>query len=248
MTQSALTALLLSHRANHTTIAEFDTALVPTDTAAAYAIQNETIAALGQVGAWKVTPMPAEGVPFCSPLPKSVVYDTGVALKRSELAGLSIEVEVAVMFDKDLPAKEGGYTPAEIHASLRSVHIALELLSSRYVDRGAVPKLAGMADLQSNGGVIVGPAVAPATLPEFAEQAMTLKFDGAEVQSTTGDASTDNVLTTLAWLAGHAAERGLPLKAGDVVITGARLGPVDFSGTEAVADAPGLGTVRFTLT
>ena len=242
---NALTTLLLAQRAAGTTLADLPADLVPPTLVDAYAIQSETVAALGPVGAWKVTPMPAEGEPFASPILARDVHNSGSTLRRADLPGLGIEVEVAVTLATDLPAKAGGYSAGAVRAAIGSIHVVLEVLASRYRDRKAVPRLAGFADLQSNGAVVVGPAVVTPQLPEFGIQAMSLALDGMQVQSTTGDATTENVLAALAWLADHAAARGLPLKAGDVVITGARLGPQasTFTGTSAVATAPGLGTV-----
>jgi len=241
----ALTSLLLAQRAAGTTLADLPADLVPETIVEAYAIQNETIAALGTIGAWKVTPMPAEGEPFCSPILARDVYNSGATLRRADLPGLGIEVEVAVTIATDLPARAGGYSPAAVKAAIGSIHVVLEVLASRYHDRKAVPRLAGFADLQSNGAVVVGPAVVVTQLPEFGAQVMSLALDGVQVQSTNGDATTENVLAALTWLADHAAARGTPLKAGDMVITGARLGPQPstFTGTSAVATAPGLGTV-----
>jgi 2-keto-4-pentenoate hydratase len=238
-----LTDLLLAQRANNTLIETLPAGLVPPDRATAYAIQDETVAALGPVGAWKVAPMPSDGVPFCAPILKRDVHHSGVELKRSGLAGLGIEVEIAVTLRSDLPPKAGGYQPGDIQAAIGSIHLAIEVLASRYRDRTAVPQLAGIADLQSNGAVVVGAAVSAEELPEFGEQALSLSFDGEVVQTSAGNASTDNVLRSLAWLADHAAERGTPLKAGDVVITGSRLGPTPFGGAVAAAEAPGLGSV-----
>ena len=242
---NALTTLLLAQRAAGTTLADLPADLVPPTLADAYAIQSETIAALAPVGAWKVTPMPAEGEPFASPILARDVHNSGATLRRADLPGLGIEVEVAVTLATDLPAKAGGYSADAVKAAIGSIHVVLEVLASRYRDRKAVPRLAGFADLQSNGAVVVGPAVVTPPRPDVGTQAMSLALDGMQVQSTTGDATTENVLAALAWLADHAAARGLPLKAGDVVITGARLGPQasTFTGTSAVATAPGLGTV-----
>ncbi|HWU16657.1 MAG TPA: fumarylacetoacetate hydrolase family protein [Devosia sp.] len=244
---ASLTDLLLAARRSGTPVDLLDPALVPASAEAAYAIQNEIVAALGPVGAWKVTPTPAEGALFASPILKSTVYQDGATLKAADLPGIGIEVEVAVTIGQDLPGKAGGYTPEDIRAALGSIHIAIEVLASRYRDRKAVPQLAGIADLQSSGAVVLGPAVSAAALPEFGQQAMALVYDGVEVKTTAGNASTQNVLASLAWLADHAAARGLPLTAGTVVITGARIGPLDVSAKLITAEAPGLGKVSFAL-
>lgn len=240
---NALTTLLLAQRASGTTLADLPANLVPATAAEAYAIQDELVAALGPVGAWKVQPVPTTGLPMCSPILARDVHPTGVQLPSASLPGLAIEVEVAVTIGTDLPGKAGGYGHDDMKSAVRSFHIVLEVLASRYRERTGVPMLAGIADLQSSGAVIVSPAVSPATWPEFGQQAMSLAFDGVEMQKTSGNSTTDNVLAALAWLADHAAGRGLPLKAGDVVITGSRLGPVALATGKVTAEAPGLGTV-----
>lgn len=247
MPTNALTTLLLDQRANRTTIDTLPEDLVPQTRDAAYLVQDETVAALGAVGAWKVAPMPAEGVPFAAPILAQNVHGSGGVLAAADLPGLGIEVEVAVTLSKDLPGKAVGTSADDVKAALGSIHLAIEVLASRYTDRSKVPQLAGIADMQSGGAVVLGEALAATDLPEFGKQAMSLSFNGEVVQTSVGNATTENVLTSIAWLAGHAASRGKPLKAGNVIITGARLGPLPFNTGEVVAEAPGLGhvSVRF---
>jgi 2-keto-4-pentenoate hydratase len=242
-----LTDLLLAHRASGTPIESLPSELAPVDAAAAYLVQNEVASALGPVGAWKVQPMPETGEPFASPILRNVVFEDGADLKAADFHGLAIEVEVAVTIARDLPQPTQPYAASDLHSAIASVHAALEIVASRFRDRKAVPPLAGIADFQSNGAVVVGPAISAENLPEFARQSTTLQLDGAASLSSTAGASTANMLSSLAWLANHAAARGLPLKQGDVVITGARIGPVAFSGHGAFADAEGLGTVSCTF-
>lgn len=238
-----LTDLLLAHRASGTLIANLPDDAVPRDAAEAYRVQSETVMALRPVGAWKVQPMPEAGEPFASPILASTIFPNGATLKATDFPGLAIEVEVAVIINRDLPARDGGYSAADMHETIGSVHVALEILASRFPDRTKNPQLVGIADLQNSGGVVLGPAVEAGELPEFGEQKMALQFDRDEVQSTATGATTSNMLEALAWLANHVAARSLPLKKGDIVITGSRLGPVAFSGTQVLATADGLGTV-----
>lgn len=243
----SLTTLLLAQRQAGTQLTDLPADLVPQDLATAYAIQNETVAALGPIGAWKVSPMPETGTPFCSPIPAFSVHQSGSDLRRADYADFGIEVEVAVTLARDLPARDGDYTPADLRGAIGSVHVALELLASRYADRSKMPQLANFADLQSNGCVVLGPSVDPTTLPEFGNQELNLYLDDALTETKPGGATTENVLAALAWLANHVVGRGLMLKAGDVIITGARIGPVPFAGKVARAEAPGLGVVSATF-
>jgi 2-keto-4-pentenoate hydratase len=238
-----LTDLLLAHRQSGILIDSFPDDLVPADAAEAYRVQTETVTALGPVGAWKVQPVPQSGEPFASPILASTVFPDGAALRLADFAGLAIEVEVAVTISRDLPTREGGYAAGEMREAIASVHVALEILASRFPDRTKIPPLVAIADLQNSGGVVLGPAVRAAELPDFAQQQMSLQFDGKEVQSTASGPATDNMLAALAWLANHASARGLPLKKGDLVITGSRLGPISFAGEQVFATAEGLGTV-----
>jgi|SRR5215217_5707898 len=239
-----LTAKLLSSRSTGTVIVDLSNDLVPHDIASAYAIQNETIAALGPVAAWKVAPMPAHGDPTCSPILQANVYRNGAKLKRKDFPGLAIEAEVAVRLGRDLG--DGSYRPSKetVVAAIESLHVAIEIVASRYANRASVPALAATADLQNAGGIVLGPPHAVPSLPEFSTLPLELKLGSDEIRVSQQSPSTENALASIGWLAQHAFDRGLPLKAGVVIITGARIGPLSFSAGEVEVASPELGTVR----
>lgn len=238
-----LTEILISHRASGTLIADLPASAVPQTADEAYQVQFETVTSLGPIGAWKVQPIPESGQPVASPLLANTIFSDGVTLRAADFPDTGIEVEVAVIINRHFPATPQGYVAADMRDAIDSIHIALEILSSRFVDRRKMPPLATTADLQSASGIVLGAAVPAKDLPEFGQQAMSLSFDGVEAQTTSGNATTDNLLSSLAWLANHAAARGLALKPGDVVITGSRLGPLTPTGQKVLANAPGLGSV-----
>ncbi len=242
-----LTDILLQHRASGMLIQDLPQDLEPQTAEDAYRIQNETVTALGPVGAWKVQPMPESGLPFASPILASNVLADGAAMTAADYPSIGIEVEVAVTLSRDLPMRDGDYKAEEMPSAIASFHLAFEILASRFVDRSQVAKLTGIADLQHSGAVVLGPAISFDALPEFGQQPIVLEMDDAPVASTPGNASTANMMAALAWLANHAAERNLPLKAGNVVITGARLGPVPLTGRQIKAHAEGLGSVSATF-
>lgn len=241
--QQTLTKLLLDHRASGRLIAELPADLVPQTTEDAYRIQNETVAVLGPVGAWKVQPMPATGAPFAAPILARTVFADGAKLRTADFPSLGIEVEVAVTLNRDLPQRSQSYSAEDLRSAIGSFHLALEVLASRFIDRQQVAQLAGIADLQHSGAIVLGAAITAQPLPEFGTQTAELTIDGITVGKTGGNAATSNMLAALAWLANHAAARGLPLKSGNVVITGSRIGPLPVTGRQVVALAHGLGTV-----
>ena len=242
-----LTEILLAHRGSGVLIGDIPAGIAPQSAEEAYRIQNETVAALGPVGAWKVQPMPDAGEPFAAPILATTIFHDGVELQAERFPSLGIEVEIAVTIQHDLPLRPEGYEAADLERAIGSLHLALEVLASRFVERKSVPLLTGIADLQHSGAIVLGSAIPISPLPEFAHQGATLTIDGDVVGQTKGNATTANMMSSLAWLANHAASRGLPLRSGDVVITGSRIGPLPVTGRQVAAVAEGLGGVAATF-
>ena len=238
-----LTDMLVAQRAHRAQIETLAPELVPADAETAYRVQTETVRALGRVGAWKVQPYPDAGEPFAAPILASVVFPNGAELQASQFPRTAIEAEVAVTLGRDLPQRDDDYTAQDLAEAIGAVHLAIEVLSSRFSDPSQLPPLAGIADLQSNAAVIVGPARPSRDLPDLEHLAMTMSVDGTEIGRVGGGASRQTVLRSLAWLANHAAARGLPLKQGELVITGARIGALPLQGKLVVVEADGFEPV-----
>ncbi len=105
---------------------------------------------------------------------------------------------------------------------------AIEVVAGRLA---ASPMLAGprlVADNVIGARVIVGDTLDldPAGIRALDDARVTLTIDGDEVAAGTGADALGHPLAVLAWLAGHAAERGAPLRAGELVITGTCTGLV----------------------
>ncbi|WP_332719092.1 fumarylacetoacetate hydrolase family protein [Pelagibacterium mangrovi] len=235
-----LTGLLVASRRDNSPLATVEDTALPTTLADAYKVQAQTVEALGGVGAWKVVPKPADDAPSCSPLPAAALLEDGANIERTD--ALRVEVEIAVVIGTDL-TEERVYEAKDIAAAVSGLHLIFEFIGSRFADPAAMPVLATTADLQNNIAVVVGPAHQSGELPQLDKQDIVLFDNGVEVQSTAGNASTDAMFEAIAWLANHARLRGLPLTAGTVVITGARLGPIAVTGPAVEARAGGFGSV-----
>lgn len=193
-------------------------ALVPQDRAGIFALQDAVISKLGAVGGWKIA-AGSGPEPMCAPVPQNRYFANGAKLDGTHHRFVIAEVEVALTLAHDLPA---GASLTEAQEAIGSIHPSLEMVGSPFVDRDAMPRNLQFGDLQSNGAIIVGPAISGDIGDALASLDVTLTHDGQVVHAVTKGASWTETLEALAWLSSHAASRNMPLKAGQVIITGAR--------------------------
>ncbi|MBN8974136.1 MAG: fumarylacetoacetate hydrolase family protein [Rhizobiales bacterium] len=133
-----------------------------------------------------------------------------------------IEAEVAFLLDRDIEVETP--TVADVVRAIAYAMPALEIVGSRIAnwDIGIVDTV---ADNASSGlFVLGGPVRRLDGLDLRAFQMQMTRKDGV-VSTGTGAACLGNPLNALAWLAGELARRQRPLRAGDVVLSGA-LGPM----------------------
>lgn len=220
--------------------------LVPATIEDAYAIQDVTLGRNGALAGWKVSAKPG-AEPRCAVFSSRDLATSPATVDVSRMRP-EVEVEVGLTLARDLPPTDRTYGEADVLAAIGSVHLAIELISSRFVNRKAVSPLSAIADHQSCSGVFMGPAVADWQAVDFATVDMDLSFDGTSVVQKAGGAGRAEVLPWLVWLANHAAKRNGGLRAGQVIITGARLGPAPAPGVRSVvATSKVLGRIELTL-
>lgn len=193
--------------------------LIPADMAGVYALQDAIISQLGPVGGWKIL-AGGTGDFTCSPIPANRYFDNDASIGSARHRFVLAEVEFAVKLGSDLPANANAAT---VEAAIASVHPILEMVGSPFVDRDGIANNAKLGDLQSNGAVVVGPALDPSIKDGLTTLAVSLMLDGAEAKASASGASWAAVVEALCWLSSHAAARGLSLSAGNVIITGARV-------------------------
>jgi 2-keto-4-pentenoate hydratase len=162
------------------------------------------------------------------------------------------EAEIAFVLAKDLDGFGAGQ---ELDAAGRQAVAdavdyavaALEIVDSR-VAGWDITITDTIADNASSGLYVLGDR--QVLLSEFtpADVTMTLDKNGQPASSGNGTACLGDPLNALAWLARIAAAFGTPLRAGDVVLSGA-LGAMVAAepGTEITAELSALGRVRVTF-
>lgn len=217
--------------------------LKPTSMQQAYAAQDAILRRLGPAGGWKVAPAKPGAEPRCAPIPASMVSASPGKFTDSPREP-EIEIEIAARVSRDLPPRATPYTLAEVTDAIGSLHPAIEVLYSRFGTRGEVDALTAIADLQSALAIVYGPALEDWRAFDFTTMDMSMTLNGAPYGNPKAGPETGKVLEAITWLSNHATERDGGLKAGQVIITGARIKhPGVPPGTLLEAQIKGLGKV-----
>ncbi len=171
----------------------------------------------------------------------SMVVTQAEPVAAGRLLQPRIEAEIAFVLAADIDDPDPCLKA--VSAAVGTAHAALEIVDSR-VAGWDITIADTIADNASSGLFVLGQTAL--SLGEFdpVAVAMSLEEDGRKVSSGTGAACLDNPLLALQWLARVAVGVGDPLRAGEVVLSGA-LGPMVpvRSGSTYRAVLTGLGTV-----
>lgn len=203
-----------------------------TDIDAAYRVQQRIIAARVNAGASVVgrkIGITSEAVqrqvgveqPDFGVLLDDMRYGDGEVVAFPSLLQPRAEVEVAFILAADVGGDLDGDA---IRAAVAYACAAIEIVDSR-VREWDICITDTVADNASSGAFVLGETQVPLSDFEPKDVTMTLTQDGREVSSGTGAACLGDPLAALAWLARTAAGYGSPLRAGDIVLSGA-LGPL----------------------
>lgn len=229
------------------------------DLAAAYAVQSRIIGARRAAGAAVV----GRKIGLTSPAVQQQLGvdrpDFGWLLDDMDLTGADevpmdrllqpkAEAEVAFVLKDDLV--DGPLDEAQVREAVDYAVAALEIVDSR-VAGWDIRFGDTVADNASSGLYVLGAERRTLEEVEPVEVTMSMTLDGEEVSTGNGAACLGDPLTALSWLARTARDHGEPLRAGQVVLSGA-LGPMRdvHPGATVTAEISGLGSVtaRFSQT
>lgn len=152
-----------------------------------------------------------------------------------------IEAEIAFVLAEDLA--DGPLDVAQVRAAVDVAVAALEIVDSR-IANWDISFGDTVADNASSGRYVLGTRRRGLRELEPAEVRMAMSVDGVEVSTGTGAACLGDPLAAVAWLATQARIFGEPLRAGQVILSGA-LGPMRpvVAGATVTAEITGLGSV-----
>lgn len=156
-----------------------------------------------------------------------------------------VEAEVAFVLKADLA--DGPLDDAQVRTAVDYAVAALEVCGSR-ITGWDISIGDTVADNASAGAYVLG--TERKTLEEFVPRdvEMSMTVDGDEVSTGNGAACLGDPVNALVWLARQARDLGEPLRAGQVILSGA-LGPMKpiEPGARVQAHITGLGSVSMTL-
>lgn len=172
-------------------------------------------------------------------------YAEDEVVPMSRLLQPKAEAEIAFVLAEDLA--EGPLDLAQVRSAVAYAVAALEIVDSR-VAGWNIRFGDTVSDNASSGLYVLGSERRTLDEVEPVQVEMSMTLNGVEVSTGSGAACLGDPLNALAWLAGKAREFGEPLRAGQVILSGA-LGPmVDVPpGAVVTAGLSGLGTVTATF-
>ncbi len=153
-----------------------------------------------------------------------------------------IESEIAFCLKKDLNHPD--ITITEILSAIEYAVVAFEIADSRIADWN-IHIQDTVADNASSGAYILGDPVRVSDFDHEKNYNMQMTHNGEQVSTDKNSASLGNPINACLWLAKKMVEVKQPLKAGDIILSGAlgSMVPVE-SGKPFEVEIEGLGSVR----
>lgn len=225
--------------------------------AEAYVVQDRMAAILAEpVAGWKVGAaikavqvLEGHDGPITGRILASRLYASPARVPAALFDGYKIECEFAFRFDRDVPARAGGYARADLVPAITFVP-GLEVAGTRY-GAGAARKATthdAIADNGSGGGYVLGAPVGAWQRLDFEHMRIEARIEGGEaVQTYFGDLRRDAVDVLVETVNGL-CERGIGFTAGQILSTGSLTMPTPLRrGQTFVARFGDLQTLSVTM-
>jgi len=218
---------LLEARRSGVAIDHVSVAALPGSTRAAYAIADALVGALGfspnghKIGA--NTARAQQMLGLVEPLHgRTFAERTMSRTGRFDTQGgeVAVEAEIVLRLARDLtgplPNDTAGWRKA-----VGDIMLGIEINQPSYRDALAMGGLAIIADNGVHAGLVLGPARSVGELDRLVDTVLRLHVDGSAVQESSARSAGVEPLQMLAWLAQERLACGRPLRAGELLASGA---------------------------
>lgn len=219
-TTHAVAAALAQAWRTGISVAAPSTAIPDFDRPAAYVVQAAVVDQLdlGQRRGWKLglTSLHAAAEPFTGPIHQRMLDEVSLAGTIRPRVEVELALVVGIDVGDPVTAEEAAELPLAVAASFEIID-----------DRTRPPSVDAdwIADLATMRHVIAG-RPRPWTGSSFADLVGVLAVDGTETAAGRVGETVMDPVAALAWLSSHLHERGIQIRAGDLVITGSLTGQV----------------------
>ncbi|RWJ04423.1 MAG: hypothetical protein EOR25_22240 [Mesorhizobium sp.] len=206
-------------------------------------IQGEVVSALSPVAGWKAAALP-DGDLVSAPILRHRLLQSPASLSPVMYGLGGVECEIAFRFARRPTPRKRGFEREDILDALDAACAAVEVVDSRWAVASPIPRNAMIADLLSNGALVVGSFNPHWRSVAFDVLAARLSINGTVRSETRGGHSDCDLIGLLVMLANDLLKRGIMLGAGEIVTTGSFTGfHTATSGDEIKAEFDGFPPV-----
>jgi 2-keto-4-pentenoate hydratase len=226
--------------------------LRPRTLAEGYAIQDAMVASAAQpVAGWKIAATSKAGQahigvtePLAGRLFKNFILEDGARLPAAPLHMKVMEAEFAFRMARDLPPRAAAYEQTEVCDAVAALHLAIEVPDARFEHFAEIGPAQIAADDAFASWFLLGRQVPDWRRLDLSTQRVRAVNNGAVAAEGSGANVLGDPRLALTWLANHLAQRGIGLKAGDLITTGTCITPPTIApGDRVIAEFAGLGQV-----
>ncbi len=175
--------------------------------------------------------------PLIGQLSKSRCHKSPANLKMSSLYTITVECEIAFILDRDIAPVMGRKVQVE---DIRHICVSFEIVRSRFRDRRNVGWPSFVADNVGFEALVVSEPISSGfdlDLIRAIQESVVVYLDNEpKAWALSGDKATDP-LVALQYLYDHAVDRGVILRKGNIVSTGAMCEPFDIKSMEHTISA-----------
>lgn len=238
--------LVAAHRGGQRVSADEPT-LKALSRAQALSIQNEVVSALAlPVLGWKVAHLP-DGDLISAPIVKGRLLSSPTSIPSAVFGLGGIECEIAFRFAREPVPGKDGFNREHIIEAIDGACAAIEVVDSRWATTFSTPRNATIADLLSNGALIIGPVSSSWRDVAFETLGARLVVNGITICQGMGNPQGD-LIGLLVMFANDLRRRGIGLRPGEIVTTGSYTGfHTANPGDEIVAEFDGFPSVWVTF-